>query len=210
MNEFCLSDTDHFVSPIGSPLKYSPRDWPQSIHTFNRNSIHNLRGNLFSDDSNDSKHVFEINGIDVPLDTNNWKPFVRSVPRQTPAAQYQLFNGFSYAKMSAVGDKPIKEMPDRCRNRRRVKTQTFCSFCKNNNETPEVYNSHVVKDPEGRTTCPVLRDYDCPKCRSGGGDNGHTFRYCPLNKPGVDNYIPSVIKQLKNSRSADGKKRIVV
>ena len=31
----------------------------------------------------------------------------------------------------------------------------FCEFCKNNNEQPEVFTSHVLKDMEGRVICPV-------------------------------------------------------
>lgn len=37
-----------------------------------------------------------------------------------------------------------------------------CVFCKNNNEPPETYFNHTVKDFEtGITTCPILRKYTC-------------------------------------------------
>ena len=79
-----------------------------------------------------------------------------------------------------------------------------CAFCKNNGEKAEVYRAHVLKDPLGNITCPVLRYYNCPICNNGklmstfiiiklyflymtqytgGGNNAHTIRYCPMNKP---------------------------
>lgn len=62
------------------------------------------------------------------------------------------------------------------------KTQLECAFCKNNKETPEQYKSHVLKNPQGKVSCPVLRQYDCPICHNGGGDYAHTVRYCPITK----------------------------
>ena len=35
----------------------------------------------------------------------------------------------------------------------------FCEFCKNNNEDRSVYNSHVLKDMEGRVVCPVRAEF---------------------------------------------------
>eukprot|EP00794_Sanderia_malayensis_P005642 gene5642-6338_t len=56
-----------------------------------------------------------------------------------------------------------------------------CVFCRNNGETEAVYSSHILKDAEGRTTCPILRAYTCPICKA-NGDNSHTIKYCPLNQ----------------------------
>jgi len=55
-----------------------------------------------------------------------------------------------------------------------------CVFCRNNKEDESVYTSHVLKDSEGRTVCPILRAYTCPICKA-NGDNSHTIKYCPEN-----------------------------
>jgi hypothetical protein len=157
----------------------------------------------------DSKSDFNKNGIEVPLRKNLQIDCIYSLDNNN-FNSYEMFgkNNFTYANAmsSAVPSLPSNEsnIATKQKLRRRQKTQMFCAFCKNNNETPEMYSSHILKDIDGRTVCPVLRKYDCPVCRSGGGDYAHTIRYCPKNKSGE---IPSVIKILKSSRSADGKKR---
>ena len=60
-------------------------------------------------------------------------------------------------------------------------TVQVCVFCRNNGELEAVYSSHVLKDAEGRTSCPILRAYTCPICKA-NGDNSHTIKYCPLNQ----------------------------
>ncbi|CAG2176906.1 unnamed protein product [Oppiella nova] len=79
------------------------------------------------------------------------------------------------------------------RIRRRMPTLTECVFCKNNNEPEEYYKTHILKDPECRITCPILRAYDCPICHSGGGDRAHTVRYCPQNKAGMQAKIERML-----------------
>lgn len=64
-----------------------------------------------------------------------------------------------------------------------------CVFCRNNGEPEELYTSHVLKGPDGKTTCPILRAYTCPICKASGGDS-HTIKYCPQNQqptPGIVN-----------------------
>ena len=55
-----------------------------------------------------------------------------------------------------------------------------CVFCRNNGEPLSVYGSHILKDCQGRVTCPILRRYTCPICGC-SGDNAHTIKYCPMN-----------------------------
>lgn len=73
----------------------------------------------------------------------------------------------------------------------RKKTKNFCVFCKNNKESYSVYNSHILKDPNGKVLCPVLRRYTCPMCGS-KGDNAHTIKYCPQNET-FGNYLNKMI-----------------
>uniref|UniRef100_A0A2S2Q2T7 Nanos protein n=1 Tax=Sipha flava TaxID=143950 RepID=A0A2S2Q2T7_9HEMI len=54
----------------------------------------------------------------------------------------------------------------------------YCTFCYKNQEPPEVYGSHLVRDAM-RTTCPKLRALRCRHC-NGTGDGAHTIKYCPF------------------------------
>nr|BAB01492.1 CNNOS2 [Hydra vulgaris] len=60
-------------------------------------------------------------------------------------------------------------------------SSNVCVFCRNNGESENVYASHVLKDTDGRTSCPILRAYTCPICKA-NGDNSHTIKYCPMNQ----------------------------
>ncbi|XP_029969569.1 nanos homolog 1 [Salarias fasciatus] len=75
----------------------------------------------------------------------------------------------------------------------------ICVFCRNNGAPEEVYGSHVLKTPDGRVVCPILRAYTCPLC-SANGDNAHTIKYCPLSKE-----QPSQ-RALKGGRAVGGKR----
>lgn len=76
--------------------------------------------------------------------------------------------------------KPILTLPPAISSRTNQSVQV-CVFCRNNGEIESVYTNHVLKDPEGRTSCPILRAYTCPICKA-NGDNSHTIKYCPLNQ----------------------------
>lgn len=78
-----------------------------------------------------------------------------------------------------------------------------CSFCKRNRETREFYQSHVLKNDDGVTTCPVLRKYTCPICKA-VGDNAHTLKYCPENEDGV---MSSRGRSMSLSRKSELKKK---
>ncbi|XP_045191107.2 uncharacterized protein LOC123547923 [Mercenaria mercenaria] len=89
------------------------------------------------------------------------------------------------------------------RRKSKKKSKTICVFCKNNNEQPQIYQSHVLKDSEGRTTCPILRKYTCPICGVRGGDDAHTIRYCPRN---LDRDLnPGLGLLMKSPRLSTGK-----
>uniref|UniRef100_A0A9J7Y4P3 Nanos homolog 1 n=2 Tax=Cyprinus carpio TaxID=7962 RepID=A0A9J7Y4P3_CYPCA len=75
----------------------------------------------------------------------------------------------------------------------------ICVFCRNNGAPEEVYGSHVLKTPDGRVVCPILRAYTCPLC-SANGDNAHTIKYCPLSKDQPAQRV------LKGGRAVGGKR----
>lgn len=53
----------------------------------------------------------------------------------------------------------------------------YCAFCKSNGETEDIYSSHMLKDFNGKITCPILKVYKCPICDA-SGEQAHTITYC--------------------------------
>ena len=125
---------------------------------------------------------FRLNGVDVATEDEG--------------------SGFQPFTPSTVARK-VSRLP--LRNRVRKASPTWCVFCKNNQESEMVYGTHVLKDAEGRTTCPILRNYTCPICGV-SGDGAHTIKYCPLNKEETSLDTPSA-NLLKTPRISTGKKR---
>lgn len=83
------------------------------------------------------------------------------------------------AKRSEVGETGSRSRKNR--ENKKNRNANVCVFCRNNGESKKVYSSHVLKDAEGCTTCPILRAYTCPLCKA-SGDQSHTIKYCPRNK----------------------------
>lgn len=69
------------------------------------------------------------------------------------------------------------------------KSGMFCSLCKNNKEGRDIYMSHNLKGPDGEVTCPILLEFECPRC----GQRGHTIAYCPANPTGT-----SILKMINH------------
>ncbi|NXH58362.1 NANO3 protein, partial [Rhabdornis inornatus] len=72
-----------------------------------------------------------------------------------------------------------------------------CSFCQHNGEAPSMYESHSLRDAQGRLQCPVLRSYVCPQCGA-TQDQAHTRRFCPRTHRGYT----SVYSRPVRARSA--------
>lgn len=100
------------------------------------------------------------------------------------------FAGFDLFGMERKMRKPTS------RNKQEPK---ICVFCRNNGAPEEVYGSHVLKTPDGRVVCPILRAYTCPLC-SANGDNAHTIKYCPLSKD------QPAQRPIKGGRAVGGKR----
>lgn len=112
-----------------------------------------------------------------------------------PLPERELGFGGSFAGFDLFGMERKVRKPT-VRNKQEPK---ICVFCRNNGAPEEVYGSHVLKTPDGRVVCPILRAYTCPLC-SANGDNAHTIKYCPLSKD------QCVQRPIKGGRAMGGKR----
>ena len=64
----------------------------------------------------------------------------------------------------------------------------YCTFCKNNGESEQVYSSHLLKDSTSKITCPILFLHVCPICGE-SGDKAHTLTYCKNYKKSKKNSL---------------------
>ncbi|KAI4819336.1 hypothetical protein KUCAC02_004587 [Chaenocephalus aceratus] len=149
----------------------------------NPNSItESLKATLGLDDSPACPSVFSI-----------LSPFHSQLGVQLPEREVGF--GGSFAGFDLFGmERKMRKPASRSKQEPKI-----CVFCRNNGAPEEVYGSHVLKTPDGRVVCPILRAYTCPLC-SANGDNAHTIKYCPLSKD-----QPSQ-RPLKGGRAVGGKR----
>lgn len=85
------------------------------------------------------------------------------------------------SKRNSENNSEVANRNRKNRESKKNRNANVCVFCRNNGESKKVYSSHILKDAEGNTTCPILRAYTCPLCKA-SGDQSHTIKYCPKNK----------------------------
>lgn len=78
----------------------------------------------------------------------------------------------------------------------------FCSFCKSNGESVNVYTSHVLRNVSHEIECPVLMAYICPRCGA-TGKSAHTIKYCTALSEKERVALPKV-KLFREGRSSSG------
>jgi hypothetical protein len=72
----------------------------------------------------------------------------------------------------------------------------YCTFCRTNGESEDVYTSHILKDSTDKISCPILRKHICPICAK-TGDDAHTMTYCSVfNKSRRQQYLQKAINQI--------------
>ncbi|XP_031848004.1 RNA-binding protein nanos isoform X1 [Nomia melanderi] len=109
---------------------------------------------------------------------------------------------FEYCPDLDNGTMPVTT-PRRKKNKKPLPTE--CVFCRNNGEEETYYRQHLLKDIDGKVSCPVLRAYTCPKCGA-CGDEAHTVKYCPKSPKGTNTLATAnAFKLLRNSM---GRRRI--
>ncbi|XP_041370622.1 nanos homolog 2-like [Gigantopelta aegis] len=151
--------------------------------------LEQLRTDAYSD--------FQANGTEVELDELDiYQAYLRG----------QNFKNIIPVTIDERNDKVLEYLLQKERKKaKRSKSvkggKKVCVFCKNNGEQASVFSSHILKDDEGRVSCPILRKYTCPLCGT-SGDTAHTIKYCPLNN---GDFTSTAL--LKTTRLATGKKR---
>lgn len=109
------------------------------------------------------------------------QPPPQSTPMQPPVQPPVSHAPPPLPPMNTAPAPIVPPMPSRTATHPSGHPGMCCVFCRNNKEDESVYTSHVLKDSEGRTVCPILRAYTCPICKA-NGDNSHTIKYCPENQ----------------------------
>jgi hypothetical protein len=184
----------HFMSPFIDSYPWSTQFWNRFSYS---PPLESQLNDCFDPKENDWFPKNEINFYSTETNINSMAYEERNdlMLRQSPIGTQSLPQPFE------SNGQLVEDIYIQPRMRRRLPTLIECVFCKNNNEEPDVYKSHILKDPESRIVCPILRAYDCPICHNGGGDNAHTVRYCPLNRAGIHVKLANIL--LKSHNNAD-------
>lgn len=154
---------------------FSPRNWTQQdfLGNSNRNYTRDYNGTSnWIQERGAAREVQVMDAEHLNLENKDYMPIEELEEK---------FKDFKLKPKVLTGDRAVDERKSRVKTRKPSCMQ--CAFCMSNGEAEHVYRSHVLKDPEGRVTCPVLYMYNCPICRNGGGPRAHTVKYCPKNRP---------------------------
>lgn len=147
-----------------------------------------------------------------------------SKPTNSPVAmpQFQLkgkgkekarFQGTNKFKFSNLPLRQVPPVPREPTQRapppigKKALPKLVCTFCKQNDESEEVYSTHVLKDSNGIVVCPILRNLKCTLCGYPGGDRAHTKRHCPLYPDPEAKLRKSFATRLKEKVNSAGKLR---
>lgn len=63
-----------------------------------------------------------------------------------------------------------------------------------------MYESHSLRDAQGRLQCPVLRSYVCPQCGA-TQDQAHTRRFCPRTHRGYTSVYSQAVRDGRRRES---------
>ncbi|XP_059172465.1 nanos homolog 3-like [Physella acuta] len=150
-----------------------------------------------ADTIEDIRHEFETNGISQEMDALDWIKY--------NSKRKKLLKNLYVDDVdddTAVLLEEIDKERQSLMRKRPLANKMHCVFCKNNKEQDKVYNTHLVKNSKGDTTCPILAKYSCPKCYA-TGTKAHTIKYCPYNDHGLG--VMDCL--LKTPRNGAGRKR---
>ncbi|CAK9823361.1 Nanos homolog 1 [Anthophora retusa] len=113
-------------------------------------------------------------------------------------------NGRDFEYCPDLDNGTIPETTQR-RKKNKKPLPTECVFCRNNGEEEAYYRKHLLKDADGRVSCPILRAYTCPICGA-CGDIAHTVKYCPKSTKNPETL--TTVNAFKLLRNSMGKRRV--
>ncbi|XP_022654918.1 uncharacterized protein LOC111270572 isoform X2 [Varroa jacobsoni] len=170
----------------------------------NSSNSGNSNGNNLNNGRNPSKHqtsesssTSSMASLQYPVSQASWSTMVQKNPRPIKQARSRPrpAKTFTFTASGCCSSPKIRVICTACNEEHVTKVNEelrprvipvatsqlgFCRFCQSNGDPAEVYQSHCLRSDDGKVTCPVLREYNCPICKNGGGDYAHTIKYCPF------------------------------